>query len=206
MLEIEYTPIGDLIPDINNAREHSDSQIQQIANSINEFGFTNPVLIDESKKIIAGHGRYMAGKTLELPEIPTIQLLDLTDAQKKAYVIADNKLALNSQWDFEKLTTELKELQDLDFDLNLIGYYENELTALLDDPENTEFDPLTEWEGMPEYDQPDANGARTLYVHFQTDDDVAKFFALVGQSYTEKTKYIWYPYKEKNDTESKRYV
>lgn len=206
MLEIEYTPIGDLIPDINNAREHSDSQIQQIANSINEFGFTNPVLIDESKKIIAGHGRYMAGKTLELPEIPTIELLDLTDAQKKAYVIADNKLALNSQWDFEKLTTELKELQDLDFDLNLIGYYENELTTLLDDPENAEFDPLTEWEGMPEYDQPDASGARTLQVHFQTDDDVAKFFALVGQSYTEKTKYIWYPYKEKNDTESKRYV
>jgi len=205
MLEIQYSPIGRLIPDINNARSHSDSQTQQIANSISEFGFTNPVLIDESSQIIAGHGRYRAGQLLNLDEIPTITLANLTDTQKKAYVIADNKLALNSEWDLEKLTTELKELQDLGFDLNVVGYYENELTHLLDDAEEIDFDALTEWEGMPEYNQADVRGNQ-IVVHFQNDEDAEAFFQLVDQPHTDKTKYIWYPKKEKNDTESKRYV
>ena len=98
-LSIEYRNINDLIPYVNNSRTHSDEQVTQIAASIKEFGFTNPILIDEQGGVIAGHGRVMAAKKLGLEQVPTITLAGLSDAQRKAYVIADNKLALNAGWD-----------------------------------------------------------------------------------------------------------
>lgn len=122
MLEIEYVATDDLIPYINNSRTHSESQIKQIAASIREFGFTNPILIDEGGTIVAGHGRLLAAQLLNLEQVPTITLEGLTEAQRKAYVIADNKLALNSGWDDELLKLELETLKNLDFDLNLLGW------------------------------------------------------------------------------------
>lgn len=130
-LNIEYVKTKNLIPYVNNSRTHSDQQIQQVAASIKEFGFTNPILTDEENGIIAGHGRLMAAQVLGLDEVPTITLKGLSESQKKAYVIADNQLALNSGWDLDKLKLELNQLENLNFNLDLIGFEGNELSNLL---------------------------------------------------------------------------
>ncbi len=130
-LKVEYKNIKELIPYCNNSRTHSDEQVLQIASSIKEFGFTNPVLIDDQGGIIAGHGRIMAAQKLKMDEVPTITLSGLSEAQKKAYIIADNKLALNSGWDDELLKIELEQLKELDFDLGLIGFSDDELALLM---------------------------------------------------------------------------
>jgi len=120
-LQINYKSTENLIPYANNSRTHSDDQVNQVASSIKEFGFTNPVLIDEQGGIIAGHGRVMAAKKLGLAEVPTITLEGLTKAQLKAYVIADNQLALNSGWDFDILNLEVESLTEMGFDVSLLG-------------------------------------------------------------------------------------
>lgn len=130
--KIEFVAVERIIPYANNARTHSDEQTAQIAASIREFGFTNPVLIGNDNDIIAGHGRVLAARKLGLVEVPCLRLGYLTDAQKRAYVIADNKLALNSGWDEELLKVELIGLRDDDgFDLGLTGFSADELVALL---------------------------------------------------------------------------
>lgn len=130
-MEITYRKIGELVPYINNARTHSDEQVAQICASIREYGWTNPVLIDENGMIIAGHGRVMAAQRMKMDEVPCIVLSGLTEAQKKAYVIADNKMALNAGWDDEKLKLELENLKELDFDLELTGFDSDELDQIL---------------------------------------------------------------------------
>ena len=122
MTQIEQVAIEKLIPYINNARTHSQQQVAQVAASIREFGFTNPVLIDKDNGIIAGHGRVQAAQKLEMTEVPCIRLGHLTEVQKRAYILADNKLALNAGWDDELLALELGELKDADFDLDLTGF------------------------------------------------------------------------------------
>lgn len=130
-LSIEYQDINDLIPYARNSRTHSDQQVIQIAASIKAFGWTNPVLIDEEGGIIAGHGRVLAARKLNIREIPCIRLPGLTEAQKRAYVIADNKLALNAGWDMEMLKVEFGDLDKLGFDLALTGFDLDEVAALL---------------------------------------------------------------------------
>tara|TARA_R110002049_G_scaffold203711_1_gene374318 strand:- start:22270 stop:22824 length:555 start_codon:yes stop_codon:yes gene_type:complete len=128
--------INDLIPYANNSRTHSDEQVNQIASSIKEFGFTNPVLIDEQGGLIAGHGRVMAAKKLNLDEVPCIELKGLTEAQKKAYIIADNQLPLNAGWDFDMLKLELEALNEMEFDIDLLGFddeFMNDLFETVDD-------------------------------------------------------------------------
>ncbi len=139
--------VADLFPYINNSRTHSDEQVNQVAASIAEFGFTNPVLIDESGMLIAGHGRIMAAKKLGMEEVPCIVLDGLTKAQKKAYVIADNKLALNAGWDNDLLRVELEGLDELGFDLDLLGFSDEELSLLLE-PEQV--DGLTDEDAVPD--------------------------------------------------------
>ena len=129
--EIEYLETEKLVPYARNSRTHSDEQVQQIMGSIKEFGFTNPILVDAEGLIIAGHGRTMAAQRLGMKEVPCLRLGHLTESQKKAYVIADNKLALNAGWDDEMLRLELADLQDADFDLSLTGFDDEELNALL---------------------------------------------------------------------------
>jgi hypothetical protein len=138
-LEVTYRPIESLIPYARNSRTHSDAQVAQIAASIREFGWTNPVLIDAEGGIIAGHGRIMAGRKLGIKEAPCIVLQNLTDAKRRAYVIADNKLALNAGWDVELLKIELKDLDAEKFDLTLTGFEIGELATLFDEqPEEME--------------------------------------------------------------------
>lgn len=145
--KIQYVEINKLIPYVNNARTHDDAQVTQIASSIKEFGFNNPVLIDKDNGIIAGHGRVMAAKKLGLVEVPTIMLDHLTDAQRKAYILADNRIALNSGWDIELLSLELKDL-DNDIDLSTLGFDADELNALLNPIEETEG--LTDEDAVPD--------------------------------------------------------
>lgn len=133
-LEIQYRPLEALIPYARNSRTHSEEQVGQIGGSIKEFGFTNPVLIDEEGGIIAGHGRVMAAIRLKLAEVPTITLNGLTPAQKRAYIIADNRLPLNAGWDFEMLAVELDELRDMDLDIGLLGFSAQELNDLIGTP------------------------------------------------------------------------
>ena len=124
--------VSDLIPYVNNSRTHSAEQITQVASSIKEFGFTNPVLIDTDGGLIAGHGRILAAQKLNIEEVPCIVLDGLTEAQKKAYIIADNQLALNSGWDFDLLKVEIEGLQELDFNIDLLGFDDDFLDGLLD--------------------------------------------------------------------------
>ena len=145
--EIVHKPIADLIPYANNARTHSDEQVAQIAASIKEFGFTNPILLDGTNGIIAGHGRLMAARKLSLDTVPCIQLSHLSDKQKKAYILADNRLAMNSGWDTQLLTLELKSLDDEGFDLEMLGFDAKELSDLLQ-PEQVEG--LTDEDAVPE--------------------------------------------------------
>ncbi|EED9388538.1 nuclease [Salmonella enterica subsp. enterica] len=130
-LKIEYLPLGKLLRYAKNSRTHSDEQVDQLVNSIREFGFTNPVLIDEKNELIAGHGRLAAAEILELAEVPAIRLKNLSEKQKKAYRIADNKLALNAGWDMQLLAEEVRELMDDDFDIDLLGFHETEIDEML---------------------------------------------------------------------------
>lgn len=130
-MQIEQIKTSDLLPYARNSRTHSDAQVAQIAASIREFGFTNPVLIDQENQIIAGHGRVMAAMKLKLDDVPCIRLSHLSESQKRAYVIADNKLALNAGWDDELLALEIKDLQDADFDVSLLGFEDDELAKIM---------------------------------------------------------------------------
>ncbi len=142
---IEWLETKGLIPYAKNSRTHSEAQVAQIAGSIKEFGFNNPVLIDEDNGIIAGHGRVMAAQKLGLQAVPCIRLAHLSDTQRKAYVIADNRLALNAGWDDQMLTVELQELDSESFDLSLLGFEADELNALLN--------PIKETEGLTDEDE-----------------------------------------------------
>jgi DNA modification methylase len=130
-LVIAWRPLGELIPYARNPRTHSEAQVAQIAASIREFGWTNPILVDGQSGIIAGHGRVLAARKLGLEQVPVIELAHMSDAQKRAYVLADNQLALNAGWDEALLRLELADLSELGFDLGLIGFGEGELERLL---------------------------------------------------------------------------
>lgn len=134
-LKIEYRKVSDLLPYARNARTHSDAQVSQLAASIKEFGFNNPVAVDGDGMILCGHGRVMAAQKLGMTEIPTVCLSHLSPTQVKAYILADNKLALNAGWDNDMLKVELEDLKDSDFDLNLTGFSDDELKDILvEDP------------------------------------------------------------------------
>jgi len=130
--KFETRNVNDLIPYARNARTHSDEQVQKIASSIKEFGFMNPIIISEDGGVLAGHGRILAAHKLGLTTVPCVVESHLTEAQKKAYILADNRLALDAGWDAEMLKIELSELRDLDFDLDLIGFTQDEISGFID--------------------------------------------------------------------------
>tara|TARA_R110000824_G_scaffold98307_1_gene234578 strand:+ start:611 stop:1735 length:1125 start_codon:yes stop_codon:yes gene_type:complete len=145
-VKVTIRKANDLIPYVNNSRTHSDEQVLQVAASMKEFGFTNPILVDADNGIIAGHGRLLAAKKLGWEDVPTIELGYLSDAQKKAYIIADNKLALNAGWDEAMLAVEIEQLKDLDFDVDLLGFDAAELESLFP----LEVEGLTDEDAVPE--------------------------------------------------------
>ena len=137
--KIELRDIDTLVPYINNARKHSDEQIDAIAGSIKEFGWTNPILVDGNNGLIAGHGRLLAARKLGITQIPSIELNGLSETQKKALIIADNKIALNSEWDYNLLKLEIEHLTEQEFDIDVLGFHASELNfgevdySILDD-------------------------------------------------------------------------
>jgi len=147
-MQVEQRKIEALIPYVNNSRTHSDEQVAQIAASVREFGWTNPILVDGQNGIIAGHGRLAAARKLGLTEVPVIVLDHLSEAQKKALIIADNKLASNAGWDDEMLRLELGDLQEMGFDATIAGFTTEELDALLNVTEGT--NGLTDEDDVPE--------------------------------------------------------
>ena len=132
-MKIEQRKVDSLIPYVNNSRKHSDEQVAQIAASIKEFGWTNPILVDGKNGIIAGHGRLMAARKLGMVEIPVIELAHLSEPQRKALIIADNKLALNASWDDDLLSLELKDLKIAGYDLLMTGFSFDEINKLADE-------------------------------------------------------------------------
>jgi DNA modification methylase len=146
--KIEQLNTDDLIPYASNSRTHSESQVSQIAASITEFGFNNPILLSDDNVVVAGHGRLEAAKKLKLDTVPCIRLSHLSDAQRRAYVIADNKIALNSGWDEDALKVELERLNEEDFDIDLLGFDEDELFDLLAADESSEG--LTDEDAVPD--------------------------------------------------------
>ena len=158
---IEHWPLDRLIPYARNARTHSDAQVAQIAASIREFGFTNPILVDTSDGIIAGHGRLLAARKLKLDQVPVIVLDHLSETQKRAYIVADNKLAENAGWDDELLQIELAALQQDGFDLDLLGFNDSELAGLL---AAQPADGLTDEDAVPEITETPATVTGDLWL------------------------------------------
>jgi hypothetical protein len=193
-LKIEILNTSDLIPYARNSRTHSPEQVGQIAGSIREFGFTNPVLIDGDNNIIAGHCRVMAAQKLGIENVPCIRLDHLTDTQRRAYVIADNKLALNSGWDEEMLGLELADLRESDFDLSLTGFNGDVIEAFLNPPTSVD-DIQKEWDAanMPDYDGSPKGEGGTIIVHFSTQEARSEFASRLDLKISEEAKYCWYP-------------
>jgi hypothetical protein len=138
---IDQTPIEELVPYDNNPRTHSAVQIERLVNSLKEFGFTNPILVDDDCNVIAGHGRLEAAKIVGLKTVPTITLSHLSEDQRRAYVIADNQLALNSGWDDDLLQSELQALGDAGFDLSLLGWGDD-IPSFAEEPDYSALDDL----------------------------------------------------------------
>ena len=149
-MKIEQIAVENLIPYARNARTHSSAQVSKIAGSIREFGFCNPVLIDANDGIIAGHGRVMAAQKLDLKEVPCIRLGHLNDTQRRAYILADNRIALDGEWDIELLNLEIQDLKELDFDLDLTGFDADELAGI-----ELEGESETEGDTEPQADRAD---------------------------------------------------
>jgi ParB-like nuclease domain len=187
---VQRRRVADLLPYANNARTHSDAQVAQLAESIRQWGWTVPVLVDENDVLIAGHGRVLAAQELGIVDVPTMVARGWTDAQVRAYRLADNKLALNSGWDTELLASEIAGLRELgDVELAMVGFNEQEIAQLL----AVEADPRGEWRGMPEFALQDKTAFQVIAVHLKDQAAVDAFAELVGQTITPKTKTLWVP-------------
>lgn len=213
--------IADLTPNPRNARTHPPEQVEQIAGSIKEFGWTFPILadMDDGGVIVAGHGRRLAalkliaadepirlpsGRVLPKGMVPVIDCTGWTEEQRRAYTLADNRLAETSEWNDELLKVELRFLEDEGFDLKLTGFDDASVAKLFAEPD--ESDELREWGGMPEFDQQDKKAFRSLALHFPDQAAVDKFAELIGQKITPKTRFVWYPEIEIETYADKRYA
>jgi hypothetical protein len=203
--KVERRKVADLIPYARNSRLHSDAQVAQIAASIREWGWTMPILVDEVGNVIAGHGRIMAAQKLGLEDVPCMTATGWSEAKRRAYVIADNKLALNAGWDDEMLRVEFDDLRDMGFDLELTGFDIGEITGLFLEKEDGETNASDEWLGMPEFEDQDPC-FRKVIVNFDTASDVQNFFDLLDQVDTGKAKSIWFPAKQRRDLEAMRWA
>lgn len=203
---IELRSLDSLKPYEKNARTHPPEQIAQIVASMEQFGFTIPVLVDETGLLIAGHGRVLAARILArergnaaFSQVPVMVARGWTDAQRRAYTIIDNRLNEASAWDLDLLRGELGDLRELDFNPRLLGF-----EGFLDP--GGSLDQLAEWRGMPGYHHEDQTGFHMAVVHFKDQAALDRFAKLVGQPMTTATKYIWFPDPEpKFVSKDKRY-
>ena len=197
--------LSEIKPYDKNPRQKRD--IDKVAQSIKEFGWQQPIVVDRGNVIIVGHSRYEAAKKLNHETVPVV-ITDISPEKAKAYRIADNKTNEYSDWDFTKLHQELGELLDQNYDLSNLGFEEAELESIItfDRGDGDWLDTNKEWEGMPSFEHDDLAPYMAIRVNFVNKEAVETFFKLIKQDYTEKTKYIWFPRIEKNVLKDKGYV
>lgn len=189
-MKIEQINTSELKQYQNNSRTHSDKQVQQIAQSIKEFGFTNPILVDDNNEIIAGHGRLMGALSLEMEKVPCIRLTGLTEKQKRAYVIADNKIAENSDWDFDILKSEVANLSEEDYDLDILGFNEELIDSILEPIEEEEQEEI-----KPKESKPTANDSSNEYES----SSIRQIILIYGSEEYTKVIESLHDYSQKND-------
>lgn len=204
--KIVLMDIGEIKEYKNNPRKHPPEQLKKIATSIREYGFDQPIVVDDKNVVIKGHGRLRACRDiLHLKKVPVIVRGDLTPAQIKASRLADNRVSITT-WEIDKLGVELTDLNKLDFDLSVTGFDPNEIKAFNLDVGKRVNDPYNEYSDMPEYEDSDESGFRTLLIHFKDQAGIDDFSELVKQKITDKTKYLWYPPVEKENAVDYRVV
>jgi ParB-like chromosome segregation protein Spo0J len=203
-MKIQNVATDKVIPYARNPRRNQ-GVIAKVAGSIKEFGWQQPIVVDNEMVVIAGHTRLAAAQSLNMTEVPIVIAGDLTPSQVKAYRLADNRIGQEAEWDDDLLTLELKDLLGEEYDLDLTGFDDNELKNLFLPTEEGKTDEEAEWEGMPEFVQDDQSSFRHIIVHFENDDDAEDFATLIGQSITNKTNSIWHPVQVNMDSEGKRY-
>ena len=190
---ITMRPTDSLKPYSLNPRSHSEAQINMIMRSIERFGFTNPILLDGESGIIAGHGRLKAAIMLGLQTVPCIDLHGLEPAEKRAYLIADNQIALQAGWDMQMLAAEIQDLGQAGIDVGLLGFTDAEMAIIESIGVNAA---ILHWEGMPEFDQESAESFRKIIIHFKDQACVDQFIEATKLPITEKTRATWYPVTE----------
>jgi hypothetical protein len=205
-MKIINKKLEDLKPYKNNPKKHPPEQIKKIVNSIKEYGFKIPLVVDKKNQIIAGHGRYIAGKQLKLKILPCIIAEDLTQKQIRAFRIAENRTSI-SGWDYDALSKELEFLNKNDFNLDLTGFDKIEYSHLIRElDEVIANNPYVEWVDMPEYTGEHIKPYRTIKMCFETDKAVKDFAKLIKQNITSQTKYLFYPKQEKKINKNKRWI
>jgi ParB family chromosome partitioning protein len=197
-MNIIWKPINEVTPYEKNPRIHSETTIARIAKSIKDFGWTQPIVIDGKNIILAGHGRHLAALSLNMVQVPCVLVDDLSEAQKKAYRIIDNKLVTDSAWDDELLQQELNDLVDLDFKVDDFGLDDLHGDKVLDETD--------EWKDMPEFEQDNQIAPYSVKVHFRTIEDLNKFADIIQQRITENTKYIYFPEQTSTNLKNLNYI
>ena len=200
-LKIDYIAIEKLKPFLGNPRKNDES-VDAVVKSIEAFGYTNPILVRrENNEIIAGHTRLKALQKMGAEQAPVIYL-DLNETDARVYSVFDNKSVENAEWDFPKLADLLVEFDQLNVDLDLTGFDENQIKSVILGPTN----PYEEWEGMPEFNNEDLTAYRQIIISFRNEEDIQEFSKLIEQNITEYTKSVWFPKVEIDTMMNKQYT
>jgi hypothetical protein len=202
--EVAMHAIGDLISYEVNPRVMSDAAVAAVAMSIKEYGWRQPIVVDEHMVVVAGHTRLAAAKSLGLTEVRVHVARGLTPNQERAFRIGDNRVAEETAWDEDLLTMEILALQEVDFDVALTGINDAELARLLEGLGETDVE--RKWQGMPEFTQKAKTAFRSIVVHFRDQAAVDAFAELIAQKVTDKTRFVWLPEIEIETYADKRYV
>jgi hypothetical protein len=203
-MQIEQVAIETIVPYENNPRKKLD--IEKVANSIKEFGWQQPIVVDKDNVIIVGHSRLSAAKLLQYKTVPVL-VADISPEKAKAYRIADNKTNEYSDWDFSALNKEFTDLLDSNYDLDSLGFEEHELESLIifDDSNTKWLDQKEEWQDMPEYDHDDQTPYRSIIMHFMKKEDLETFLKLIKQDVTDRTRWLYFPRQENQVLKDKAY-
>lgn len=204
-MNIKEIEIEKLIPYHNNPRKNQD--VDKVASSLSEYGFQQPIVVDKKLVVIVGHTRLLGAKKLGLKKVPVL-IADLSEAKARGYRIADNRIAEDANWDYDLLKLEIDLLKEINFNIDELGFEEQELETIIFQNNHDSRDWLdTEehWQDMPSFEHTDQSPHRSLTINFVNQDAVDKFFQLIKQDYTEKTKYVWFPSIEKRVVKDKYY-
>ena len=204
-MKVQQIDINKVIPYARNPRKNQGA-IAKVAASIKEFGWQQPIVIDNEMVIIAGHTRLAAAQSLSMNKVPIVVAENLSPSQVKAYRLADNRISEESEWDEELLRLELDELKDEDFNLIFTGFSLAEISPESLEKEVGINNAYEEWKEMPEFDQKNKMAFRSFPIHFKNQEAVDKFAALINQKITDRTRYIWFPYIEIEKMVDKEYV